>query len=51
MSDKQIIHIKVDPTKVRNELHFNVQKSTKANVFKDKTKYTRKKKHKENLYC
>ena len=45
------INIKPEDIKVRNELHFNVQKSTRANVFKDKTKYTRKKKHKDNLYC
>lgn len=45
------IKIKPEDIKVRNELHFNVQKSTRANVYKDKTKYTRKKKHKENLYC
>ena len=46
MSDKQIIHIKVDPTKVRNELHFNIQKRNRMNIFRDRTKYTRKRKHK-----
>ena len=43
---KEVIHVKVDYSKLRNELHFNVQKTTRMNIFKDKTKYTRKKKHK-----
>lgn len=43
------IHIKIKPNDlhVRNELHFNVQRNTRANVFRDKTKYTRKTKHKK----
>jgi len=48
---KETIHIKVDQTKLRNELHFNVQKTTRANIFRDKTKYSRKIKHKDNFYC
>lgn len=48
---KETIHIKVDQTKLRNELHFNVQKTTRSNIFRDRTKYTRKKKHKNNFYC
>lgn len=40
--------IKVDQTKLRNELHFEIQKSTRANVFRDRTKYRRQKKHKNN---
>ena len=40
------INIKPEDIKVRNELHFNVQKTTRANIFRDKTKYTRKVKHK-----
>jgi hypothetical protein len=40
------IKVKLDVTKLRNELHFEVQKSTRANVFRDRTKYCRKKKHK-----
>lgn len=42
---KKKIRIKVDPTKVPNKFHFEVQKSTRMNIFKDKTKYTRKRKH------
>ena len=34
------------PTDTRNELHFAVQKSTRAQVFHDRTKYSRKRKHK-----
>jgi len=33
---------------VRNILHFEVQKNTRAQIFKDKTKYTRKVKHKKD---
>lgn len=40
------IKVKLDVTKLRNELQFEVQKSTRANVFRDRTKYCRKKKHK-----
>jgi len=41
--------IKVDPTKLPNKLHFEVQRTTRMNVFRDRTKYTRKKKHKNKL--
>ena len=34
------------PKDTRNELHFAVQKSTRAQVFRDRTKYSRKRKHK-----
>ena len=40
------IKVKLDVTKLRNELHFDVQRNTRANVFRDRTKYSRKKKHK-----
>lgn len=46
MKQKEVLHIKVDPTKLRNEMHFDVQLNTRANVFRDRTKYTRKRKHK-----
>ena len=48
---KEVIHIKVDQTKLRNELHFDVQRNTRANVFRDRTKYSRKKKHKNKEEC
>lgn len=43
-----ILHIV--PSVSRNEMHFEVQKRTKAQIFKDKTKYTRKIKHKNKEY-
>ena len=36
MEDKNTIHIKVDQTKLPNKLHFEVQKNTRAAVFKPK---------------
>ena len=33
---KETIHIKVDQTKLPNKLHFEVQKNTKAGVYKPK---------------
>lgn len=42
--------IKAQDNHLRNELHFNIQKSTRANVFRDRTKYTRKVKHKPCLF-
>lgn len=33
---------------LRNEMHFEVQRKTRANIFRDKTKYTRKVKHKHH---
>lgn len=42
---KMIITIKPNPL-ARNEIHFDVQKKTRANVFRDRTKYSRKEKHK-----
>lgn len=38
--------VSVDPSKVRNEFHFDVQRSTHAQVYKNKKAYTRKEKHK-----
>ena len=33
---KEVIHIKVDQTKLPNKMHLEVQKNTRANVFKPK---------------
>ena len=33
---KETIHIKVDQTKLPNKAHFEIQKSTRANIFKPK---------------
>jgi hypothetical protein len=44
--------IKVDQTKLRNEMHFEIQKMTRSHTFKDRTKYNRKVKHKDTYsYC
>ncbi len=43
---KETIKVKVDQTKLPNKMHFDVQRKTRANVFRDRTKYTRKRKHK-----
>ena len=43
---KITLHINPNDLTIRNEMHFDVQRNTKAQVFKDKTKYTRKRKHK-----
>ena len=44
------IKIKVDQTKLPNHLHFEMQRNTRMAIFKDKTKYCRKQKHKNNLF-
>lgn len=33
---------------IPNKLHFEIQKNTRANVFKNKKAYTRKNKHKKD---
>ena len=40
------ISINVKAKDNRNEMHFDVQRRTRMNIFRDKTKYTRKIKHK-----
>lgn len=34
--EKETIHIKVDQTKLPNKMHFEIQKNTRAQVFKAK---------------
>ena len=38
--------IKIKANDNRNEMHFEVQRRTRAQVYRDRTKYTRKAKHK-----
>lgn len=45
-SGKVTLHLNPNDIVVRNTMHFEIQRNTKAHVFKDKTKYTRKRKHK-----
>lgn len=40
------ITLRIKPADARNEMHFEVQQRTHAQVFRDHTKYTRKIKHK-----
>lgn len=47
--EKIVLHLNTTKTNPRNEMHFDVQRSTRMNVFRDRTKYTRKQKHKDNL--
>ena len=42
---KEIIKVKVNQTEVPNKFHFDVQRSTRMNVFRDRKKYRRKIKH------
>jgi len=42
---KEIIKVKVNQTELPNKLHFEIQRTTRANVFRDRTKYCRKRKH------
>ena len=36
-------------TEIRNLDHFEIQKKTRAHIFRDRTKYTRKRKHKNKF--
>jgi len=50
MKKKVVLKVKVNQTKLPNKLHFEVQKNTRATVFKPKKgkgSYTRKKKVEE----
>ena len=44
--EKIVLKTRVDYSKMRNEMHFEVQRTTRMNVFRDRTKYSRKAKHK-----
>lgn len=56
MNQKIVIHDNINnetiirEVKIRNLEHFEAQKRLRANIFKDKTKYTRKQKHKKRLF-
>lgn len=47
VTDKTTGKVTEGEVEIRNLDHFNVQLHTKPAVFKDKTKYTRKQKHKK----
>jgi hypothetical protein len=43
------IKIKTDVTKLPNKMHFDVQRKTRMNIFRNRKKYTRKIKHKQKV--
>ena len=43
------IKIKANDAGIRNEMHFEVQRRTRMNVFRDRTVYTRKEKHRSRF--
>ena len=49
---KEVIKVKVDQTKLPNKMHFEVQKTTRAKIYKPKKgkgSYVRRKKYAENI--
>lgn len=42
---KEIIKVKINQTELPNKFHFEVQKNTRMNIFRDRKKYRRKIKH------
>lgn len=44
--EKMTIKIKPDYSKIPNKMHLEIQKNNRMNIFRDRTKYTRKVKHK-----
>ena len=47
---KNVFNIKIKPEDLvlRNEMHFEVQRTTRAHIYTDRTKYTRKEKHRQS---
>lgn len=43
------IKVKVDQTKLPNKMHFDVQRTTRVQIFRNRKKYTRKTKHKNKM--
>jgi len=49
---KEVIKVKVDQTKLPNKMHFEVQKTTRANIYrpkKGKGSYMRRKKYEADI--
>lgn len=49
---KEVIKVKVDQTKLPNKMHFEVQKTTRANIYrpkKGKGSYMRRKKYETDI--
>ena len=50
---KQVIKVKVDQTKLPNKMHFEVQKTTRAQIYKPKKgkgSYQRRSKHVQDIW-
>lgn len=47
--NSETIKIKANDACIRNEMHFDVQRRTRMNVFRDRTVYTRKEKHRRRF--
>lgn len=43
------IKVKVDQTKLPNKMHFDVQRTTRVQIFRNRKKYNRKMKHKNKM--
>lgn len=43
------IKVKVDQTKLPNKMHFDVQRTTRVQIFRNRKKYNRKTKHKNKM--
>ena len=43
------IKVKVDQTKIPNKMHFEVQRTTRVQIFRNRKKYNRKQKHKNKM--
>lgn len=43
------IKVKVDQTKLPNKMHFEVQRTTRVQIFRNRKKYNRKQKHKNKM--
>jgi len=44
-----VLKIKPNDLALRNEMHFEVQRRTRANVFRNRKLYNRKRKHKHGI--
>ena len=50
---KEVIKVKVDQTKLPNKMHFEVQKTTRANIYKPKKgkgSYVRRKDYDKDIW-
>ena len=41
----EVIRVKVNQTEVRNQFHFDIQRHYRMNIYRNRKKYTRRRKH------